>query len=157
MPDLKLSPPWVIYANKVKAVFDGDPDVSVEYDDDEVAVKLYVDNQEKADALARILPVTREFGNVALGIQVIPANDDVSRVELFRRAFEGNPAVVEVASVPNPFGPAENHMVVTPRVVQFPNDDIGTLYRLFTGTLEGVMKDVLEGCHDGIYISSAPL
>ena len=62
MEKLKLSPPWMTYANEVKALFREDKEVRVVYDDEEKKLKLYVDNPRKADALAQLLPAEKTFG-----------------------------------------------------------------------------------------------
>lgn len=155
MTELTLSAPWTIYARKAEALFKGDPDIRVEYDDGEHVLKLYVEDQRKADALSRILPTTKAFGNVTIGIQVIPANDDVSRLELFQRAFEGNGAVASVEAMVDPHGFKQNAMMLKPEVVQFFDDDISSVFGLWTGTYEQVAKDVLEDCHDDVLVCSA--
>ena len=55
MAKLNLSPPWVQFYHEVDALFKHDTDVNVIYDDSkapEYALKLYVDNIAKADALS---------------------------------------------------------------------------------------------------------
>lgn len=155
MAELNLSAPWVIYAHKVEAMFERDPEVNVTFDAEACVLKVFVDNQRKADALARILPTSVTFGNVTLAIQVIPANDDVSRIELFQRAFEGNDAFGFIDTVVDPHGFEQNVMLLKPEVVQFFDDDISSVFGLYTGTYEQVVKDVFEGCADDILISSA--
>lgn len=150
---LKLSAPWLTHARKLWSLFRNDPDVRVEYDDEATLVRLYVENGAKADALARLLPTAKQFGNVTLGIEVVPANDDVTKIELFRRAFEGNPAVAEVASQPGPFGIPDDRVSFKAEIVQFFNDDISSAQGLYTGTYEQIAKDVFES-YEGVYFST---
>ena len=90
---LKMAPPWIQYVNKITALFGRDPEVLIDYDNDEVELKLRVTNPRKADALIQLLPPTREFGGVQLKITVIPANLKSTEASLFKDAFYGNPAV----------------------------------------------------------------
>lgn len=57
MKKLKLSSPWMTYFHQVKAFFEQDRSVSVVFDDKTPAIIVYVDDQEKADALS--LSVTK--------------------------------------------------------------------------------------------------
>jgi len=152
----ELTPPQYDYANKVKALFYGDQEVRVEFDKDACAVKLYVDNQAKADALARILPTSMDFGGIVVGVQVIPANDDVSRIELFRRAFEGNPNVAKVASeASGPYGMLEERVTFKAKIVQFYNDNLSSADKIYTGTMEQVAGDVFAGVQDVFFSTEA--
>ena len=72
--ELGLSSPWINFAREINAFFKEDPEVKVTYNDEENIVKLYVNSDEKADALSALLPMEKEFGNVKLNIEVIPAN-----------------------------------------------------------------------------------
>lgn len=70
----KLSPPWVTYYKELNKFFEGDPEVKVIYDDieDEIVIKILVDNTDKADALSMILKPSVDFGNVHVNIDVCP-------------------------------------------------------------------------------------
>lgn len=75
MARLKISAPWVLFYRKIEALFKNDPEVRVIFDDEESCdVKLYVENAGKADALMKLLPTVKDFGNVLLTVTVIPAN-----------------------------------------------------------------------------------
>lgn len=90
--EVKLAPSWITYYRQVEALFGADPDIKVAFDEDELHIKLYVENEIKATALDEILPVQKDFGNVSVFIEVIPANTEPKKVDIIRRAFEGNPA-----------------------------------------------------------------
>lgn len=89
---MKLSPPWIEYYRKLEAMFGPDPDIKIEFDEDEMHIKLYVESHEKAAALDELLPVQKDFGNVSVFIEVIPANNEPKRIDYIKRALEGNPA-----------------------------------------------------------------
>ena len=55
--EVKLAPPWITYYRQVEALFGADPDIKVAFDEDELHIKLYVENEIKAAALDEILPV----------------------------------------------------------------------------------------------------
>lgn len=152
MSKMKLSPPWVTYVNKIKALFEGDPDIKFQFDEDEYSLKIFVEDPDKADALMKLLPLQKEFGNVILKIAVIPADDgEVDYMALFRAAFKGNPNVADITSVETPFGYSVNFVVFKKEVVQFFNDDISDLNGLCSTLNEDIAREVFgEGC-DSVY------
>ena len=126
MPDkVAIASPWMTFAREVHALFRHDPEVEVEFDNDAPELKLYVANASKADALGKLVPTERQFGNVTLRITVVPANENESEAELFRRAFAGNDAVVDIQTVQDMFGTEVSYVEFAPKVVSFPNDNIG--------------------------------
>ena len=154
---LKLSPPWTIYMRKINALFGEDPDVLVQYDEDENAINLRVNGQDKADAIAKILPTEKAFGNVVVKINVIPANKPETKLETFRKAFEGNPIfsyaiAIDTGMTSNTF----NYFVFKHLICQFfgdslndPNGNISTLY-------EDIAREVFEDA-DGILFATDTL
>lgn len=55
----KLSAPWVTLHRQIEALFGEDPDIKVEYvagDGEDPIIKLYVEGQDKADAIEQLLP-----------------------------------------------------------------------------------------------------
>ena len=91
--ETKLAPPWVTWAREVTALFEHDEEVTVEIDEDAPSVAIRVTNAIKADALAQIVPTEMQFGNVTLDVAVIPANSDATDEQVWRWAFDGNPAL----------------------------------------------------------------
>ena len=73
----KLSPPWITYVNKIRAMFGGDPTVHIEYKDAEKMLLLRIDDAEKAEAIDMLLPEYVEYGNIELDILVVPPNGGV--------------------------------------------------------------------------------
>ena len=146
---LKLSAPWVQYANAVAALFDEDDEVDVQYDEDETTVKIRVNNQLKADALTKLLPVEKEFGNVKLKINVIPANLAASRSDLFRTAFAGNRAVNDFITIEGVFTNPVTYMVFRKEVVQYWIDNMGDPHGIRSTLYQELAKEVL-GEQDGI-------
>lgn len=132
---LKISPPWVTYVNQVNALFQHDPQIHIEYDNDKKEVKLYVENSAKAAAMDRLLPDEVEFGNVTLTVTVVPANDifedldsNPTMRQLFDIAFDGNPVYAFTKEIVGLFSNTLTYVVFKNRVVQFFNDNLNDIY-----------------------------
>lgn len=146
-----LAPPWVIYSNEIEALFRDDPEIRVEYNDDEKEVKLYVENQEKADALTKLLPSTQSFGNIVLKITIVPANVlEDSKVKLFQVAFEGNPAFSYSRSIEGILSNPIHYIVFKKKVVQYYDDDIGDINGICSTLYQDIAKDVF-GDVEGVF------
>ena len=126
MENIKLSPPWVTYAKKIQALFDKDPQIKFEYIEDSVApeLKIFVENAVKAEAIEAILPVTKEFGNVELMINVIPGNESDDITEIYRDAFRDNPIIDHIRKVNTPYGDSVTFVSFVREVVQFFDDNM---------------------------------
>lgn len=148
--EIKLSPPWITFQNEVKLLFAEDPDVTVTYDEDSYTLKLFVDNTDKAMALAKILPEKKEYGNVIVKIIVVPANrDDYPIDKLFSKAFSGNPVLTSAVSFDTPFGTV-NYAVFQKKVVQFFNDQMDDINGNRSTLYQEIAKDVF-GTDQNIY------
>lgn len=148
---LYLSSPWVSFYHEIDALFKEDPQIKVVFDDDKNEVKLFVDNQEKAEALKELLPVEKNFSGVILKITIIPANKSVtSKVKLYNAAFDGNPALSYIKTVRGLFTNDLNYVVFKNKVVQYFNDDLGDVNGLKSTLYQDIAKDVFEET-DGIF------
>ena len=152
MDEIKMAPPWIQFANAIVALFEKDPDVKVTYDNDDVGIKLYVNGVAKADALTKLLPTEKVFGNVTLKISVIPANNADDPIKLFRDAFYGNEAVSDIWTAPmevtqsNPF----TYVIFQKEVVQYYNDNLGDAHGNRSTLYEEIAREIFEN-HPGIY------
>lgn len=124
----RMAPPWVQYANAVKAMFREDPEVEVVYDDDLKLVKLMVNNPTKAEALEKLLEDEKDFGGTKLTLMVVPANSEKTTRDLIRWALAGNRAVSRVVNVEGAFSNPLTYIVFKREVVQYYNDNLGDLY-----------------------------
>lgn len=148
--NVKIAPPWITFARKVHKLFECDPEVKVEWNDAEKTLKLYVNSQEKADALTELLPVQKDFGNVSMYISVIPANvESATPWELFQTAFKGNGAVSFVDEIDGA-GFHAGYIVFQPEVVQYYNDNIADIYGIESTLYQDIAKEVFED-HAGIF------
>lgn len=148
-----IASPWAVYAGRVAALFAGDKDVKVAYDNETPKVTLFVEGEDKADAIRSLMPQDRWYGNVTLEIEVVPSNEEPSEADLFRMAFAGNPVF---RGVVEGFGPAGDiaYALFAPEVVQMREDDISEYGGLTTLTAAGLAASVLA--QKGVRISSAP-
>lgn len=142
---MKLATPWSTYFSEVKALFAKDPTVGVEYVDDPLAIKIYVGDPEKADALTKILPAEKKFGNETMKVIVILANINAeSNESLFRKAFKGNPAFKDVVTVTGDFSFNATYVVFAGDVVQFYNDELNDLNGMKTMLYQDIARDVFD-------------
>lgn len=140
----KLSPPWVTFYRKVNALFGEDPDIRIQFHEDDNTIKLYVEGQDKAEALTKILPVEKNFGGVTLYIEVIPANKETSKADLFRKAFEGNPVFSYATTVGGISSNDYNFVIFRHKICQFWNDNLGDINGNFSGLYEDIARDVFD-------------
>lgn len=151
---MKLISPWVNYYREVEALFKEDPEVHVVFDDETYELKLYVDNNRKAEALTALLPTEKTFGNVGVKIEVIPANNgERTYLDLVIDAFEGNPALEYVQDIDTPMGKF-NYVVFKSEVVQYFNDDISDVNGNRSTLYQNIAEDVF-GLGTGLHFCTA--
>lgn len=154
MQNLKKISPWVEYYRKLVALFKKDPDIKIIYDEGINVIKMYINGQDKYEALSQLLPSEKKFGNVTLEIELIPCNDlKLSQTDLFRRAFSGNPVVTDVITIgqeiigsTNDF----NYIVFEKEVVQYYDDSLNDPHGNRSTLYQEIAKEVF-GEQDGIY------
>ena len=132
MPIIKKSAPWVTYYREVDALFEKDEEVFVVLDEENVELKIYVNNQSKASAIQYLMPTEKEFGNVILKIEVIPANgmkirnvDETNILDIVCDAFRENDAVYMVTGVRSMFDLI--YVIFRKEVVQYFDDNLGDI------------------------------
>ena len=144
MEKLTLSPPWEIYASELEALFGSDPEIKIVREENGAhVVKLYVANTDKANALTVLLPEEVTFGNVTMQIIVVPpntTNNDIA--DLFKAAFNGNPAFCEMLTFETPITGKVNYAVFAGELVQFFNDDLRSPYGIETTIYEDIAREV---------------
>lgn len=142
---LKLSPPWVAYWQKMNAMFGDDPEIHLEYREDEATVVMRVDNLSKADALTQLLPEEVHFGNIVLKIVVFPANDVKSKANLFNDAFHGNPHFAYVAESAPGTSFQMTYVVFKKEVAQYWNDNLGDIHGNTNTLYQNIANDLFNG------------
>jgi hypothetical protein len=145
MARVTLSPPWDIFVSEVEALFKHDDGVKVVYDENERILKLYIDDDEKYDALYNVMRKEIMFGNVTLRVELIPSNQrDVvfySKDEAFEKIFKGNTAVDYVKTV-DFFTSQMTYVVFAPIIAQFFTDDISDIHGYRSMLYHDIAKDV---------------
>lgn len=166
MATLKLSSPWVEYYRKITALFAGDRDIRIVFDEEEPKLRIYVDDDQKARAMDALVGTEKVFGNVTLKIEVIPANDKVEllsattgytkteRENLVQVLFKQNPNVVSIKVIENFFDGTVTYVIFEKRVVQYFDDDLGSYYGLKSTLYESIAKDVLSPVAGVYYCTS---
>ena len=149
--ELNMMSPWAEYFNQLVAFFKEDDDVRVEYDNEAMVIKIYVDGAAKAEALSKLLPTSKKFGNVEVKVNIIPANPlDTSRIGLFKKAFEGNEAVADIETISDISSNDFNFIIFKPEVVQYYNDDLSDFNGICSTLYQDLAKE-LFGETEGVY------
>lgn len=142
--NLEVVSPWVNFYREIETLFQEDPQITIKYDEKQNAINLYVSDNTKAEALAKIMPTSKEFGNVTLGINIIPPNqNDDSFLSNFRRAFEGNPIVNEIKGIDTVYGHFD-YVMFENEVVQYFNDNLQDPRGLRSTIYQDIAKDVFS-------------
>jgi len=147
MAKVKLSPPWIIYYQKLTAFFKRDKEIHVLYDEEENHIKLYVNNDIKAKALETLLKTEVQFGNVTLTIEIIrPNTRSVSSTADIKNniinAFDRNDAFDFMAVAEGIFTNPLIYVVFKPEVVQYWTDDLGDYNGLRTTLFQEIAKEI---------------
>ena len=151
MARLKLQAPWVTYYEELSLFFDEDPDVHVIFDEAENTVNMYVQEPEKAEALTRLIPAEKNFGNVTLYINIIPVNQNKNdALADITEAFKGNPIVNSIQTIEGIFANKITYVIFKREVVQYWNDDLGDAFGNCTTLWQDVAKRLFEPV-SGIY------
>ena len=99
MKNIKMSAPWYIYFEQLKALFEQDDEVDLDIieENEGYKIEIFVADDIKADAIAKLLPEKKIFGNVEVPIYVYPStNERDGWIETFADAFEGNPIIEDI-------------------------------------------------------------
>lgn len=151
---LALVSPWVNFYREIEALFGQDKDIKIQFNNDEKYIKLFVNGQDKYEALTKLLPAEKKFGNVTISIQVIPANNsEQSTIDLFRKAFNGNPIVTDIITITrdeldstNDF----NYVVFKKEVVQYHDDSLDDPHGNHSTLYQFIAEEVFDN-HGGVY------
>ena len=147
---LKLAPPWVTYVNKIIALFGEDPDINIDFDNEEMNLNIKVDNADKASILTYWLPEEKRFGNVTMFISVIPANGklkDMSKMSykcMFDLLFDKNPVFSFCYAVTGLLSNTVTYVVFKNEVVQWFNDNLNDVYGNISTLYQEIASDIFE-------------
>lgn len=140
----KLSPPWVEFCAKMQAFFGQDPDIQLRYVEEPKTIRVYVNNQEKADALMALLPLKKTFGEVDLYIHVIPSNKELKEDKgaMFKAALENNPIFAEMIDIEGVFVNPIHYCVFKKEVAQYWGDNLGDPHGNVSTLYQEIAKDI---------------
>jgi hypothetical protein len=149
-----VSSPWVCELRKYEMLFGQDKDIKIEFNNNEPSIKMYIDSQDKYEALSKLLPIEKQFGNVIMKIHLIPMNNvQLSKLDLFRRAFADNPVVTDFISIPKEMTESTNdfeYVVFKKEVVQYHDDSLGDPHGNRSTLYQDIANEVFEN-REGIY------
>ena len=155
MREFNIYSPWVIFGKQVEVMFEKDPEVTVKVSEDSKTIKLYVDNENKAEALSKLLPLSKKFGNIEVAIHVVYSNPDVDyRAKYILQALEGNGAFSHLTTIDeipgmklsNPI----TYCVFEKEVVQYGADDLGSESGVASTLYENLAREIF-GDIGGVY------
>ena len=131
-------------------LFNEGPDVRCVWNDENRELQIFVDNTLKAEAISQLLPIEKTFGNVKMHITVIPSNTSVSKSDLFKAAFAGNPIVSFTEHIDTMSNNPMDFIVFEKEVVQYFDDNLGDLYGVRSTLYQDLANEVFED-HDGVF------
>lgn len=145
-----LTPPWIVYKQKITLLFGQDPDINIVWDAKSYRLTLNVKSRAKAEAITQLLPSYKQFGNLALTINVNYKDESPSEYELFKNAFAGNPILSFIEKDDDvPFA-SRTYVVFKKEIAQYYADDLGDPHGIRSTLYENVARDVLLDFGEGV-------
>ena len=147
---MKQIAPWFEYYYEMVALFGEDPEIILEYDERANIIRMYVENNEKAIALAQILPSKKTFGNVSVAISIIPANTvKDSKAAIFEKAFKGNPVFSSVV-VREALGGTMEFVLFKKMVAQYYTDSINDAHGVTSTLYQDIARNIFANT-EGVF------
>ena len=153
----KLSPPWWTVYNKIKAMFEADPDVTIQpmkETEDKTGFIIYLDTPDalKAVALNKILKLKYNFGNITLTVKVRVVDNQSKQFnprtdtdyDSYLDALATTPAVIDIREVEDMCGNKWIVIDFKKEVVQFYNDDLTDFYGNWNGLYTDIATDIFK-------------
>lgn len=153
---MNLVSPWINYYREVEALFGKDPEIKIVFDNDTCVLKIYVESPRKAEALQKLLPEKKVYGNIEMKIEIIPANDGVETIyDIVADAFNGNPVLEELIDIDTPFG-KRYYAMFKNEVVQYFNDNMQDLNGLRSTLYQDLAKELLNVGDNCMFFCTEP-
>ena len=146
----ELSPPWQTFFSKLDAMFGLDPEIKTVFDEDNMIAKLIVDNPAKVEALAKLLPSEKVYGNVRLKISVIPSEKARGVAQLYKTVFNGNPVFENAVDIDLDGAPKLSYVIFKAKIIQYFNDNIADAYGNTTTLCQEIAKEIFPQ-KEGVY------
>lgn len=167
MANLKLISPWMEHYNKLCAFFAGDPSVTVIMDEDNMDVRVLVQQSNKAEALSLLLDGEKTFGDVFLTVSVIPANtgttdtnrymknlmSDENYAQLYSYALDDNSILSDIRRVRGILGFDAVYIIFKKEVIQYFTDNIGDYNGAKSTLAEYIARDIFNE-HAGVFFNT---
>jgi len=157
--NVKLSPSWTTVEKKIRALFNGDEDITIKpmkrLADGNLELSLEGPDACKMIALSSIMKTKYNFGNFNLNLVFKTTNGkEVGPIEVdewyddlygvYEDAFCSTPAVIDVKEVQD-ITPADIVVIEFKKeVVQFFNDDLTDYYGNWNGLYTDIAKELLN-------------
>ena len=163
MMKFAIEAPWYTFRKKVNALFEQDEKITVgevyEPEDGtcDFAFDIEVKDHEKFLALDRVMPKTRTFGNVTLGITLFDEENANGNdgIELFETIFKDNPIVKDIKRAVDFAGTEFGFVRFQPEVIQFPDDNIADYSGNWSGLAQDIAGEVFDDGFRGVYFCTA--
>lgn len=164
--NVNLYAPWIIYSNRVAALFEGDPQIQIiapskdGVKDGHALLSIFVKgNPMKAAALAALLPEEKVFGNITLDIVVDNMEgskvDPADMLKMFEVALDGNSAFVDTVVGINPQKTQFPFVIMAKAVAQYPNDNAKDYFGMGNEVMADLAKDIFNAEELGIGFTTA--
>lgn len=155
MATVNMISPWMAFYKQINALFEKDPEVHVIFDEEKYTINLYVDDACKAAALDRLLVKEKEFGNIVVKVNVLPANIEdfagfrserytMSNASWFDMAFEYNPIYAFAIGVDSPLAPKFTFVVFKREVLQYYSDNLWDYYGVTSMLAQDIAREVFD-------------
>ena len=160
-----IEAPWYEFRKKLYALFERDPEIIVsevyETEDEEMpyGIDIEVLDHDKFVALDRVMPRTKTFGNVTLGIALFDEENTCDAdigIELFETIFKDNPIVKDIKDVEDFTGTRHGFVRFRPEVIQFFHDSLADYNGNWSGLAQDIAREVFEDAR-GIHFCTAPI
>lgn len=163
MINLRLEAPWYTYQKKLFALFERDPDILVgdliqnDDSDSDYVINIEVMNHEKFEALDRVLPTYKYYGNVSVRILLYDEenNDVMPGIDLYETIFKDNPILEDIRTLKDASGFDHGYVRFKPEVVQFFDDNISDYNGNWSGLAADIAKEVFENDSTGMHFCTA--
>jgi hypothetical protein len=146
---VNISAPWWTYYRKLEALFEKDQEIHTTFQEDEKRIIFRVENLDKAEALAELLPGTVTFGNVTVTIDILSDSETDTRAELIKKALNGNPVLSYDQAVEGVMTNPLHYFVMRNEVAQFWNDNLHDINGMESYLYEDLAREII-GEDDGV-------
>jgi hypothetical protein len=146
---VNVSAPWWTFYRKLEALFEKDQEIHTTFQEDEKRIIFRVENLDKAEALADLLPGTVTFGNVTVTIYILSDGEMDTRAELIKKALKGNPVLSYDQAVEGVMTNPLHYFVMRNEVAQFWNDNLHDINGRESYLYEDLAREII-GEDDGV-------